>query len=85
MGEQRVTKLQDTETMQRFVRALLADVQALGYMLENDWFDHSAVRIGAEQEMVMVRQMLTMKIKDMAQMTVMERLQMITPRQRQIS
>lgn len=55
MGEQRVNKLQDAETMQRFVRALLADVQALEYMLDNDWFDYSAVRIGAEQEMVMVQ------------------------------
>lgn len=40
--------------MQKFVRGLLCDVQALEYMLENDWFDKSAVRIGAEQEMVMV-------------------------------
>lgn len=54
MGEQKVSKLRDPAQMQRFVRALLCDVQALEYMIENDWFDKSAVRIGAEQEMVMV-------------------------------
>jgi CBS domain-containing protein/gamma-glutamylcysteine synthetase len=54
MGEQRVSKVNDPAQMQKFVRGLLCDVQALEYMLENDWFDKSAVRIGAEQEMVMV-------------------------------
>jgi CBS domain-containing protein/gamma-glutamylcysteine synthetase len=54
MGEHRVSKVNDPEQMQKFVRGLLCDVQALEYMLENDWFDKSAVRIGAEQEMVMV-------------------------------
>ncbi len=54
MGEQRVSKVNDPVQMQKFVRGLLCDVQALEYMLENDWFDKSAVRIGAEQELVMV-------------------------------
>jgi len=54
MGEQRVSKVNDPAQMQKFVRGLLCDVQALEYMLEHDWFDKSAVRIGAEQEMVMV-------------------------------
>ncbi|RLD21284.1 MAG: CBS domain-containing protein [Bacteroidetes bacterium] len=54
MGEQRVSKVNDPVQMQKFVRGLLCDVQALEYMLANDWFDKSAVRIGAEQEMVMV-------------------------------
>lgn len=40
--------------MQLFVRALLDDVQALEYMLENDWFERDIVRIGAEQEMCLV-------------------------------
>jgi CBS domain-containing protein/gamma-glutamylcysteine synthetase len=40
--------------MQRFVRSLLDDVQALSYMLENDWFENEDIHIGAEQEMALV-------------------------------
>lgn len=40
--------------MQKFVKSLLADVQALEFMLENGWFESGITRIGAEQEMVMV-------------------------------
>ena len=40
--------------MQSFVRSLLRDVQALEYMLENDWFEKDIIRIGAEQEMCLV-------------------------------
>lgn len=54
MGEQRVSGLKDEKKMQRFVKALLTDVQAMEYMLENDWFESGTIRIGAEQEMVMV-------------------------------
>lgn len=54
MGEQRVSILSDKEDMQKFVKSLLKDVQALEYMLENDWFEKGITRIGAEQEMVMV-------------------------------
>ena len=54
MGEQRVSALNDKKKMQKFVKALLADVQAMEYMLENDWFESGTIRIGAEQEMVMV-------------------------------
>jgi CBS domain-containing protein/gamma-glutamylcysteine synthetase len=54
MGEQRVSLMDDQEQMQRFVKLLLKDVQALEYMLDNDWFESDIVRIGAEQEMVMV-------------------------------
>jgi len=54
MGEQRVSKVNDQRSMQRFVKALLKDVQALEYMLENKWFEEGITRIGAEQEMVMV-------------------------------
>ena len=39
MGEQKVSLLQDEASMQRFVQHLLNDVQALQYMLENDWFE----------------------------------------------
>lgn len=54
MGEQKVSLLQDKDQMQAFVRHLLNDVQALQYMLENDWFESNITRIGAEQEMAMV-------------------------------
>lgn len=55
MGEQKVTlAAKDNTIMQRFVRNLLKDVQALEYMLENDWFENDIVRIGAEQEMCLV-------------------------------
>ena len=55
MGEQRVSKVTDQKQMQKFVKALLKDVQALEYMLENDWFDKGITRMGAEQEMVIVQ------------------------------
>jgi len=55
MGEQRVSKVTDQKQMQKFVKSLLKDVQALEYMLENDWFDKGVTRIGAEQEMVIVQ------------------------------
>jgi CBS domain-containing protein/gamma-glutamylcysteine synthetase len=54
MGEQRVSKVTDQKQMQKFVKSLLKDVQALEYMLENDWFDKGITRMGAEQEMAIV-------------------------------
>jgi CBS domain-containing protein len=54
MGLQKVNTLEGSNEMQLFVRALLDDVQALEYMLENDWFERDIVRIGAEQEMCLV-------------------------------
>ena len=54
MGEQRVSLLKDDKQMQKFVKSLLADVRALEYMLENDWFENDITRIGAEQEMVLI-------------------------------
>lgn len=54
MGEQRVSLLSDKQAMQKFVKSLLSDVQALEYMLDNDWFESGVTRIGAEQEMVLV-------------------------------
>lgn len=54
MGVQKVTTPGSQEEMQYFVRALLDDVQAFEYMLENDWFENDIVRIGAEQEMCLV-------------------------------
>lgn len=54
MGEQKVSLVQDKEQMHHFVRKLLDDVQALEYMLKNDWFESDITRIGAEQEMCLV-------------------------------
>ena len=54
MGEQKVSQVKGQRQMQKFVKSLLADVQALEYMLDNKWFEDDIVRIGAEQEMVMV-------------------------------
>lgn len=54
MGEQRVSKPSDQESMKKFVAALLNDVQALEIMLEKNMFDTGITRIGAEQEMVLV-------------------------------
>ncbi len=54
MGEQRVSKVTDQKQMQKFVKSLLKDVQALEYMIDNDWFDTGITRMGAEQEMALV-------------------------------
>ena len=54
MGEQRVSKVTDQKQMQKFVKSLLKDVQALEYMLEHDWFEKGITRMGAEQEMAIV-------------------------------
>jgi len=54
MGEQRVSLVRDKKQMQKFLKALLDDVKAMEYMLENGWFEENVSRIGAEQEMVLV-------------------------------
>ncbi|MBP7184307.1 MAG: CBS domain-containing protein [Saprospiraceae bacterium] len=54
MGEQQVSVVRDDKQMQEFVSHLLDDVQALEYMLDNDWFETDTIRIGAEQEMCLV-------------------------------
>jgi CBS domain-containing protein/gamma-glutamylcysteine synthetase len=54
MGESKVKIVRDQKQMQNFVRQLLHDVQALEYMLDNDWFESDTIRIGAEQEMCLV-------------------------------
>jgi len=45
---------EDMQHMQQFIQHLLADVQALEYMLAQDWFEKKPIRIGAEQEMVLI-------------------------------
>ena len=54
MGEQKVSLLNDQESMQRFVKNLLKDIQAMEYMLNHNWFEDDIIRIGAEQEMCLV-------------------------------
>ena len=54
MGEQRVTLLSDKREMDRFVKRLLEDVEAMSIMLKDGWFENDVVRIGAEQEMVLI-------------------------------
>jgi len=49
-----VSLLQDKKDLQSFIRFLLDDVEALGYMIDNGWFEKDIHRIGAEQEMVLV-------------------------------
>lgn len=56
MGEERVklASSQGKGEMRNFVRQLLNDVEALEYMLENDWFEDDVKCIGAEQEMCLI-------------------------------
>jgi hypothetical protein len=54
MGESNVTLMEDKQQMQIFMRKLLQDVQALDYMLREQWFEKGIVRMGAEQEMALV-------------------------------
>ena len=54
MGEAKVKIVRDQKQMQHFVRQLLSDVEALEFMLDNDWFESDIMRIGAEQEMCIV-------------------------------
>lgn len=53
MGEERVN-IPTEESRTNFTRSLLQDVQALEYMLKNNWFETDTIRIGAEQEMCLV-------------------------------
>ncbi len=54
MGEQKVSKISNIKSKQAFLKSLLDDVSSLSYMLDNGWFETGKVRIGAEQEMVLV-------------------------------
>lgn len=54
MGVAKVSTVKSQNQMQRFVQHLLNDIQAVEYMLNNDWFEKDVVRIGAEQEMCLV-------------------------------
>lgn len=56
MGTQTVTRLEDKEQKEKFIRSLLNDVRSLEYMLNNDWFEKGITRFGAELEMVLIDQ-----------------------------
>jgi CBS domain-containing protein/gamma-glutamyl:cysteine ligase YbdK (ATP-grasp superfamily) len=54
MGEHNVEQQLDEQKLQTYMKALLADLRALDYMLENDLIESGVRRIGAEQEMFLV-------------------------------
>lgn len=54
MGTQTVSRLQDKEQKQLFIRSLLNDIRSLEYMLENGWIEKGITRFGAELEMVLI-------------------------------
>jgi CBS domain-containing protein/gamma-glutamyl:cysteine ligase YbdK (ATP-grasp superfamily) len=54
MGEHQVEPELDELKLQAFMKALLDDLHALDYMLDNDLIESGVVRIGAEQEMFLV-------------------------------
>lgn len=54
MGEHNVEKDPDENKLQAFMKALLDDLRALDYMLDNDLIENGVRRIGAEQEMFLV-------------------------------
>lgn len=72
MGEQKVNIATDQEELRKFTRSLLRDVQALEFMLKNDWFEKDTIRIGAEQEMCLVNNR-TLKPANLA-MPVLEKM-----------
>ena len=54
MGEHNVEQELDEQKVQMFMKALLDDLRALDYMLDNDLIESGVRRIGAEQEMFLV-------------------------------
>jgi CBS domain-containing protein/gamma-glutamyl:cysteine ligase YbdK (ATP-grasp superfamily) len=54
MGDHDVTQELDEQKEQLFMKALLDDLRALAYMLDNDLIESGVRRIGAEQEMFLV-------------------------------
>ena len=54
MGVAKVRLPGDKQQRQEFVRKILCDLQALEYMIDDDWFETETIRIGAEQEMCLV-------------------------------
>lgn len=54
MGELQVEKLRDHPKKGLYIKQLLADIEAMGHMLDNGMFERSPIRIGAEQEFCLV-------------------------------
>ena len=54
MGDFNVHKSSSPAELAKFTHNLLRDIQALEYMLKNDWFDKGDIHIGAEQEFCLV-------------------------------
>ena len=54
MGEHNVEQYVDEKKAQVFMKALLEDLRALAFMLENDCVESGVTRIGAEQEMFLI-------------------------------
>ena len=54
MGEHNVEQQVDEQKSQAFMRALLEDLRALAFMLEEGWVESGVTRIGAEQEMFLI-------------------------------
>jgi CBS domain-containing protein len=54
MGEHNVEQHVDEQKSQAFMKALLEDLSALTFMLENGCIESSVTRIGAEQEMFLI-------------------------------
>ncbi|HKE55206.1 MAG TPA: hypothetical protein VKB46_00835, partial [Pyrinomonadaceae bacterium] len=54
MGQHNVAQQVDEKTAQSFMKALLEDLRALAFMLENGRVESGVTRIGAEQEMFLV-------------------------------
>ncbi|MCM3904920.1 MAG: CBS domain-containing protein [Pyrinomonadaceae bacterium] len=58
MGEHKVEEELDEQKLQVFMKALLDDLRALDYMLDNDLIESGVRRIGAEQEMFLIDERL---------------------------
>src|ERR1043165_8838151 len=54
MGEHSVEQYVDEQKSEAFMRALLEDLSALAWMLENGCIESGITRIGAEQEMFLI-------------------------------
>jgi len=54
MGEHNVEQHADQQKSQAFMKALLEDLSALAFMLENECIETGVTRIGAEQEMFLI-------------------------------
>ena len=59
MGEHGVTEANDEAEMRAFMRAILADVHALEQVIDRNMIESGVRRIGAEQEMFLVDQSLS--------------------------